>query len=82
MLPFAGNFSRDQRFSRTDWLCRCGRANEEERHLLSGNCEVYGEIRSSYTDLNDDDQLVKFFNEVLFKRDELEENDKKKDNSD
>ena len=76
LLPFAGNYSRDKRFSRTDWLCRCGRAKEEEQHLVSGNCEVYGEIRAAYPNLNNDEQLVKFFNEVLAMRDKLEEEDK------
>ena len=76
MLPFAGNYSHDKRFYRTDWLCRCGRAKEEEQHILSGNCVVYGEIRAAYHNFNDDEQLVKFFNEVLAMRDKLEEEDK------
>ena len=71
LLPFAGNYSRDKRFARTDWLCRCGQAKEEEQHLLSGKCEVYGEIRAAYPNFNDDEQLVKFFCEVLAMRDKL-----------
>ena len=77
MLPFAGNYTKDKRFARSHWLCRCGE-KEEESHLLSGNCEVYGEIRWKYTNLNDDKQLVDFFNEVLARRDKLEEEEKKK----
>ena len=42
MMPFAGNYRRDRRFARTEWLCRCGES-EEEQHIMSGNCEVYGE---------------------------------------
>ena len=76
MMPFAGNYQRDQWFARTDWLCRCGQAKEEEGHLTSGNCEVYGDIRANYSDLNDDNQLVNFFKEILAKRDELEEGDR------
>ena len=76
MHPFAGNYSRDRRFARTDWLCRCRKAKEEESHLISGNCEVYGEIRSKYQNLNDDMNLVNFFNEVLAKRGEIEEKEK------
>ena len=49
---------------------------EEEQHLLSGNCEVYGDIKAAYPNLSDDEQLVKFFNEVLAMRDKLEEEDK------
>ena len=48
-------------------------AKEEESHLFSGNCEIYGEIRSKYDNLNDDMNLVNFFNEVLAKRDEIDE---------
>ena len=43
---------------------------------MSGNCEVYGEIRASYSNFDDDEQLVQFFNEVLDLRDKLEEEDK------
>ena len=76
MMSFAGNYSKDRRFARSNWLCKCGKSREEESHLISGNCEVYGEIRSNYSDLNDDKQLVDFFNEVLSRRDELEEKEK------
>ena len=78
MLPFAGNYGKDKRYARSDWLCRCGESREEESHLLSGKCQVYGEIRSSYENLNDDKQLVEFFNEVLAMRDKLEEEEKAK----
>ena len=76
MMSFAGNFSKDKRFARTEWLCKCGESKEEESHLISGICEVYGEIRRNYSDLSDDKQLVDFFNEVLSRRDELEEKEK------
>ena len=76
MLPFAGNYSKDKRFARSDWLCKCGEAKEEESHLLSSNCEVYGELRNKYPNLNNDTELVKFFNEVLDRRDRLEEEEK------
>ena len=75
MQPFAGNYSHDRRFARTEWLCQCREAREEESHLLSGNCPVYGEIWAKFNNLDDDDSLVKFFNEVLSLRDELEAND-------
>ena len=73
MNPFAGNYSKDRRFARTEWLCRCKMSKEEESHLISGNCGIYGEIRSKYDNLNDDMNLVNFFNEVLAKRDEIDE---------
>ena len=42
---------------------------------MSGNCEVYGEIQRKYDDLDDEDKLINFFNEVLSLRDELDEKD-------
>ena len=73
MQRFAGNFSHDRHFARTEWLCGCGTTREEEGHLLSGTCEIYGDMRQKYdTNLNDDD-LVKIFNEILTRREKLEE---------
>ena len=51
LFPFVGNYSHDSRFARTNWLCHCKNAREEERHLISGKCEVYKEIRQGYGDL-------------------------------
>ena len=76
LQPFAGNYSNDRRYYRTNWLCRCQMYREEESHLLSGNCEVYGDIRRRYDNLDDDANLVQFFNEVLQMREALEEKEK------
>ena len=46
--------------------------------MLSGQCEVFGEIRASYGDLKDDESLAKFFKEVLNKRDKIDEEAKKR----
>ena len=73
LLPFAGNYSHDRRFARTNWLCKCGSARELEDHLRSGQCEVYGDIRNKYDNLEEDMTLVRFFREVLERREELEE---------
>ena len=73
MNPFAGNFNSDRRFAKTEGLCRCQIVAEEESHLLSGNCQVFGTIREKYGDLHDDESLVSFFNEVLSRRDEIDE---------
>ena len=72
MLPFAGNYGKDRRFSHTEWLCFCRMEREEESHLLDGRCEVYGDIREKYGELEDDEDLVQFFQEVLERRGELE----------
>ena len=75
MNPFAANYSNDKRFAKTEGLCRCKISREEESHLLSGNCQVFGSIREKYGDLKDDESLVNFFNEVLQMRDELDEDE-------
>ena len=80
MQPFAGNYSRDRRFAKTGWLCRCQKAREEEGHLLSGNCEMFGKVREKYDNLDDDENLVKFFNEILALRDEFDKDDQGDDN--
>ena len=78
MLAIAGNFSGDRRrFQRTNWLCRCGQ-REEQEHLLR-HCYVYDDIRAKYGDLNSDESLVPFFQEVLAKRDRIVEEERKKD---
>ena len=73
LLPFAGNFKNDKRFSGNGGLCLCSRNLEDEPHLLSGNCEVFGDIREKYGDLRDNESLVRFFKEVLEMRDLLDE---------
>ena len=74
MLPLAGNFSHDRRFRRTNWLCRCG-SREQQEHIRS-HCVIYSNIRDKYEDLDNDDNLVKFFEEVLQERDRLEEKER------
>ena len=73
LQPFAGNFSHDRRFSSSEWKCKCGEAKEQEDHLRSGECEVYGDIRRKHGNLDDDISLLAFFREVLARREELEE---------
>ena len=73
MQPFGGNYSKDKRFSRTEWMCRCAEEREEESHLMTGNCPVYGDLREKYGDLESDENLVSFFSEILARRDSLEE---------
>ena len=55
---------------------RCREAREEEGHLLSGTCAVYGDIRARYGELREDSDLVTFFGEVLERREELEEEER------
>ena len=57
-------------------MCRCAQEREEESHLIAGDCPVYGDIRENYPDMESDEDLVKFFTEVLARRERLEEEDR------
>ena len=70
---FAGNYSNDNRFAKTSWLCRCLESRENEPHLTSGKCKVFGDLNERFGDLTDDENLVRFFQEVLARRDLLDE---------
>ena len=72
LQPFAGNYSQDRRFQRTGWLCKCEQSREDESHILSGQCKVYGDLIDKYQDLTDDENLVQLFTDVLARRDELD----------
>ena len=69
LQPFAGNYFHDRRFAGSQWFCKC---REEEAHLLSGQCKVYGDLTLQYDDLTNDDNLVNFFRDVLARREELD----------
>ena len=69
LQKFAGNYSKDQRFAKTNWLCRCGE-KEVEVHLE--RCQVYSDIASRYNNLREDSQLVAFLGERLERREALE----------
>ena len=71
MSEFAGNFSHDNRFSRTNWLCRCKATKEV--HLIEGKCQIYSSIRAKYANLENEDDLVAFFSDVLEERERLDE---------
>ena len=72
LLPFAGNYENDKKFSRTNWLCRCGE-KEKEAHITSGNCPIYDDIWEKRGDLENNEDLVKFFSAVLERRDLLDQ---------
>jgi hypothetical protein len=73
MHPFAGNFSHNRRFMKSDYLCRCLKEKETEGHLISGKCPVYRDIRDKFDNLEDIKDLVEFFQEVLARRDAMDE---------
>ena len=72
LQPFAGNYSNDKRFARTDWLCACLGAREEEHHLTSGKCPVYGDLVTEHGDLENDNNLVSLFKEILARREKMD----------
>ena len=73
LQPFAGNFKHDKRYAKTNCRCLCGVEVEEESHLLSGRCKVYGDLRSMVVDVRDDHQLPTFFAAILKRREQMEE---------
>ena len=77
MLALAGNYSRDNRFRRTGWLCLCGEREEQEHILL--HCSKYDDIREKYSDLSCDENIVRFFRDVLAKRDKVREEEEKEE---
>ena len=77
MSSFAGNFSKDKRFAKSNWLCECKRSSETEAHILEGKCEAYFKIREKYEDLSSDEDLVSYFIEVLEERERLQEEEER-----
>ena len=65
---FAGNFSKDNKYRKTNWMCQCGQSKEQEIHIISGQCPVYSDIREKYLDFSNDEDLVSYFDEVLARR--------------
>ena len=65
MDAFAGNYSHDRRYAKTNWLFLCLNFREEEIHLKSGECTVYGDLTHKYIDLSSDDNLADLFREIL-----------------
>ena len=57
----------------TGGLCRCKEAREEESHLLSGQCKVFGDLAEGFSDFSNDESLVQLFSAVLDRRDQLDE---------
>ena len=71
LLPFAGNYSNDKRYARSNWLCRCGN-RESELHIRDGTCPIYNDIWQNYANLDNDEDLVHFFSAVLERRSKIE----------
>ena len=73
LSDFAGNYKKSSKFQPTNWLCRCLVNIENEAHLKDGMCHVYRDIREKYDTLEDDENLVNFFSEVIARRNALDD---------
>ena len=70
-----------KKFFKTNWMCQCLKAVEKEGHIVSGQCEVYGDLSSQFGDLQEDKNLVQYFQAVMDRRDILEEEDRRQHSS-
>ena len=75
LSDFAGNYSHNPKFAKSDWLCQCKQSTESESHLLTGTCKVYGDLKNGFGNLEEDMNLLQFFRAVLDRRDSLENDD-------
>ena len=48
---------------------------------MSGKCQVYSDLMLQFGDLKDDENLVRYFQAVLDRRDDLEEEDRRQQSS-
>ena len=55
----------------------CGE-REEQEHILK-HCQKYEDIRQKYEDFKDDNSLVRFFREMLERRDKVREEEQKEE---
>ena len=76
LTAFAGNYTHDRKYAKSDWLCRCRRSSETESHLMSGGCSVYGDLIENFGNLTEDNNLVQFFKAVLDRRETLDEEER------
>jgi exonuclease III len=79
MQPFGGNYTKDRRFHKSNWMCKCQQEKEEESHLLSGDCPVYGDIIGGFENMDNDQNLVAFFTQVLARRDQLDREEREEE---
>ena len=66
---FAGNFSKDNKYRKTNWMCLCLQSKEKESHIISEQYPVYSDIRQKYLNFANGEDLVLYFDKVLERRD-------------
>ena len=62
-------------------MCQRLKTVEEDSHIVSGQCEVYGNLRSQFGDLQEEKNLVQYFKAVLDRIDILEEEGRRQKSS-
>ena len=60
---------KDKHYAKSNWLCKCGIIKEKESHIIAGKFPVYDDICRKFSSLD----LVDYFNQVLARRDKLED---------
>ena len=53
LQKFAGNYSNNRSFASSAWLCPCKEAREEESHLTSRKCKIFGDLKERFGDLHE-----------------------------
>ena len=73
LTDFAGNYTKNNKFKSSNWMCKCNKEMEKESHIIEGKCEAYKDLRANFESLDDDENLLAYFKEVLERREKLEE---------
>ena len=59
------------------WFMTLKKEKEDEKHILSGNCPIYGNLTKKFPNTDNDSELVNFFSAVLARREQLEEEERR-----
>ena len=70
------NFQSDSEFARDNWQCLCGKI-DSQRHIQE-TCELYEDLRQLH-DLDTDEGLVEYFDAVLNRRQEEDDQENPED---
>ena len=72
LQPFAGNYSHDRRFEKTQFMCRCLQARAGVPPAIRNMSSLFRHPEK-FADPLSDENLVEFFNMVLVRRDEIDD---------
>ena len=77
MLKFAGNYSHDERFRKSNWLCEACDLQITEDQVHITQCSGYTDLKVSRDIEFNNDDLVSFYQDVLARRDEIDKEKRK-----